>query len=203
MAKNFLVRPINVRPPARINTPSGPNATATATVNAPSVSSQQQAAIQQKRQMKIPATLVPQLAQGGGTPLDSRPVIITPNPFVAYPAPGAAAADVISYLVPAGMFFVVSLLAIIHEGGGFVDGTGNIIWRVKINGAGVKGLSNLSSQVGSWAQPVPMHFSAKENDLIEITVEVPAAAVQPPPAGTTTAARIHGYLYPIAKTQSQ
>ena len=199
-AGNFLERPVNVVPPSRINTPGGPNASPSATVKYAGLSAGHVASLEQKRQTKIRSTLVPELA-GGTVPLDSRPVIITPNPFVAYPAPGAPAVDVISYLVPAGLFFVVNYLAIIHEGGGFVDGSGNIIWRVKINGAGIKGLNNLTSQVGSWAQPVAMQLSAKENDLIEVTVEVPAAAMQPPVPGMTTAARLHGYQYPIAKTQ--
>jgi hypothetical protein len=129
-------------------------------------------------------------------PPNSRPFIVTPAPFPNYPAPGAAATQVIAYACPIGFVAVVNLLAVVHVGGGFVDGSGNVIWRVLVNGAAVKGLANMQSQVGSYAQPNPILIVIQENDILQVTVEVPAA--QPAmPAGTTTAARFQGYVVPI------
>jgi hypothetical protein len=129
-------------------------------------------------------------------PADSRPFIVTPNPFVAYPAPGAGEVVVISYTVPAGLLAVINKLAVVHVGGNPPDGTGNVVWRVKQNGAGVKGMNALTSQVGTYAQPNDFVITAVENDIVEVTVEVPLGQPIMPP-GTRTAARFHGWTYPL------
>lgn len=131
-------------------------------------------------------------------PADSRPFIVTPNPFPAYPAPGAGPIRVIRFVVQPGLMAVINRVSVVHVGGNPPDGTGNVVWRVLINGAGIDGLNNLTSQVGTYAQPNDFVFMAIENDIIEVTVEVPAA--QPPmPVGTTTAARFHGWTYPLVQ----
>lgn len=131
-------------------------------------------------------------------PGDSRPFITTPNPFVAYPLPGAGPIDVITKTIETGLMAVINRLAVVHVGGNPPDGTGNVIWRVLVNGAGIDGLGELTSEVGTYAQPNDFVFMVIENDIVKVTVEVPAA--QPAmPAGTTTAARFHGWTYPLAQ----
>src|SRR5579885_3238536 len=83
-------------------------------------------------------------------PADSSPFIVTPNPFVAYPAAGAGPTTVISFIVGAGLLAVVNKIAIVHVGGNPPDGTGSVIWRVLQNGAGIRGMNNLTSQVGTY-----------------------------------------------------
>ncbi len=140
-------------------------------------------------------------------PGNARPFDFSSVPFVAYPAPGAAAVDVLvknnqAFIVPAGMIAVVEYMAISHWGGDIVDGSGNVVWRVLINGAAVRGLHDLESQFASWAQPNPVKFYAVENDVIQVTVEVPAAKAAMP-AGDSTSARIRGYLFPISSGGQQ
>lgn len=129
-------------------------------------------------------------------PMNSRPFIVTPNPFPVYPAPAAAAITVITYTVPIGQVAIINYLAVVNIGGGFVDGSGNIIWRVLRNGAALKGLNNLQSQVGTYAAPVPVAILGTEGDVLSVTAEVPAAA---PPAAGTTAARFHGFTVPVVR----
>jgi hypothetical protein len=131
---------------------------------------------------------------------DARPFIVDPAPFPNYPLNGQPAIVIISYTVPAGMRAVVKWLSIVNIGGGFIDGSGQVVWRVLVNGAAVKGLHNLQSQVGTYAQPNEVLIALEENDTIEVTVEVPAG--QPDmPAGSTAAARMHGWAYPISEEQ--
>ena len=131
-------------------------------------------------------------------PSDSLPFIITPNPFPAYPAPGAAAVIVISYTVPAGLMAVINALAVVHVGGNPPDGTGQVVWNVLLNGAGINGLNQLTSQVGTYAQPNKFVIRAIENDIVQVTVQVPAG--QPAmPVGTRTASRFHGWTYPLVQ----
>ncbi len=134
-------------------------------------------------------------------PADSNPLIVTPNPFPNYPAPGAGPIPVISYTVPLGMFALITKLAIINYGGAFADGAGNVVWRVLKNGGGIRGISNLTSQVGTYAQPNDTVITLIENDVLQVTVEVPNG--QPAmPAGSTTAARFHGFTLPLAEATS-
>src|SRR5258708_6094966 len=59
---------------------------------------------------------------------------------IVYPLAGAGPAVIVQYVVPKGLLFVNERLAVIHYGGNPPDGTGQVIWRVVINGAAVKGL---------------------------------------------------------------
>ncbi|HZU21569.1 MAG TPA: hypothetical protein VE998_01985 [Terriglobales bacterium] len=144
------------------------------------------------------STISPDLL-AAGTPTDSAPFILrSASPFSAYPAPNAAATVILQITPSAAMLMVIQKLAIVHIGGGFVDGSGNVIWRVLQNGAPVKGLGNLQAQVGTLAQPNDLILLAMPFDIIQVTVEVPNG--QPAmPAGTTTAAAMHGFQYPAQR----
>ena len=129
-------------------------------------------------------------------PADALPFIVTPNPFPNYPAPGADPIVVIQYIVPQGQLGVITKLAVVHVGGNPPDGTGNVIWSVLINGGGVDGLGDLTSQVGTYAQPNDFVIQVIENDIVQVTVEV---INNPMPVGAATAARFHGWTYPLVQ----
>lgn len=131
-------------------------------------------------------------------PADSKPFIITSVPFPAYPAAFAAAVNLFAsdFVVPVGFTAIINKLAIVHVGGGFIDGTGIIIWRVLRNSAGEKGLNNLTAQVGSLQIPNDIVLVLQEGDHFQITVETTALQ-----AGTT-GARISGYFVPVLRRLS-
>lgn len=129
-------------------------------------------------------------------PDHSIPIQVASAPFIVYPLTGAAASTVLTYTVPQGYSGWIIESSIVAIGGGFVDGSGQVIWRVTINGAWVQGYENLFSQIGNWAQPVRFPVQVQENDVVSVTVEVPAG--QPNmPAGSTTGARFIGWLLPV------
>lgn len=134
-------------------------------------------------------------------PPDSRTFILTPSgTFPNYPAPGAAAVNVLTFTVPQGQNAVIEMLSVVHFGGNPPDGTGNVIWRVLVNDAALEGLDALNSQVGTYAQPQAVLIQLVENDVFRITAEVPNGQPAMPP-GTSTAARIHGWTYNIVRSQ--
>jgi hypothetical protein len=126
-------------------------------------------------------------------PADSLPFIVTANPFPAYPAVGATPVVVISYTVPFGMLAVINRLAIVDNGANTI-GNGNILWNVLINGAAVDGLGNLTTPIGTLAQPNDVVFVAHEQDVVEVTVSVTTGA-----AAGTTAAMFQGWTYPLSQ----
>ena len=127
-----------------------------------------------------------------------RPFNITPSPFAAYPAPGAGVTTIISYQVPKGFRAKVTHMAINTWGGQVYDGTGNVVWRVLVNGAAEKGMENMMSQFGTDSNPIPVTIALNENDIISVTVEVPAGQLAIP-GSQTTSARLIGYAVPLSK----
>ena len=145
-----------------------------------------------------PASINPSLANH--QPADSHPFQVNSAPALNYNAPGAGPVTLLTYTVQQGQMAFITSLVIIAIGGGFSDFSGNVIWRCLINAAGVNGLENISAHMGDLNTPVPVQIQLNENDVFQITAEVPAG--QPPmPAGATTAARIQGWSYPLAKVQ--
>ena len=138
-------------------------------------------------------------------PADSDYFTVTPSPFVSYPQVGDTAIPVIVFTVPRSKIAVIRKLAIVHVGGNPPDGTGIVIWRVIRNGGGLRGLSTLTSQYGTYATPKDVSIVCYENDTIQVTVQCPALlpdGVTPnpgPPAGSTTAASFDGFMYPLSE----
>jgi hypothetical protein len=139
-------------------------------------------------------------------PADSEPFSVSPAPFPSYPAvePAGGPVTVIAMTVPRGKLAVLRLLSIVHFGGNPPDGTGRVIWRVLRNSGGLRGLSNLMSQYGTFANPKQVAIFCWELDTISVTVECPAllpggGANPGMAAGTTTAASFDGYFYPLSE----
>lgn len=118
-------------------------------------------------------------------PLRAPPLpLINVSPYVAFPAAGAGPLTLVSFTVPRGMNALLQYLSIFAAGGSnYVDGAANVIWRVLIDDAGVKGLEALMGQFGSASLPLPVAIPLIENSTFKVTVEVPAA--QAVPTGTT------------------
>lgn len=127
-------------------------------------------------------------------PLRAAPLgfVRVTTPYVAYPAPGAAAILLLSYTVPPGLNAILQYMAIFNVGAAFVNGSGNVIWRVLINQAGVKGMENLQSQFGTDGLPLPVAIPLYENDTIQVTVEIPGAQPALPFPANSTGVRFHG-----------
>jgi hypothetical protein len=106
--------------------------------------------------------------------------------------------------VPRSKILIVQTLAIVNVGGNPPDGTGIVIWRVLRNGGGLRGLANLTVQIGTLAAPEEMVIVCYENDTVQVTVEQPAmllsGGVNPGmPGGATTAAAFKGFMYPLSE----
>jgi hypothetical protein len=131
-------------------------------------------------------------------PADADTFYISSAPAAAYPQPGQSAVTVLTYVVPRSKLAVIQRLAVIHVGGNAPDFTGQVIWRVKKNGGGLRGLAGITAQVGTQSNPLPVTLIGVENDTFTVTAEVPVtwAAM---PAGATTAALFVGFTYPLSE----
>jgi hypothetical protein len=118
-------------------------------------------------------------------PLRAPPLpLINVSPYVAFPAAGAGPLTLVSFTVPRGLNALLQYLSIFAAGGSnYVDGAANVVWRVLIDDAGVKGMEALMGQFGSSALPLPVAIPLIENSTFKVTVEVPLGQVAP--TGTT------------------
>lgn len=114
---------------------------------------------------------------------------------IVIPAIGVES-TVFSFQVPQGFNGVIKEIANVFIGGGFTDGSGNILWRVLQNSQAVRGKEAILNSLGSVAQPSRIggggFIRILENDIIALTVANVAVVV----SGQLIGGRLSGWFYP-------
>lgn len=114
---------------------------------------------------------------------------------IVIPAVGVESA-IVTFQVPKGFNGVIKEIANAFIGGGFTDGSGEIVWRVLQNNQAVRGKENLQNSLGSVAAPSRIggggFIRIVENDIVSLTV----LNVSIVPAGQLVAGRLSGWFYP-------
>jgi hypothetical protein len=102
-------------------------------------------------------------AQVTPTPIIQRPWINPPEGFVPYDAANAIAlpnvplaGTVVSFVVPDGQDGVINSFSWNFTGGGFVQGSGDIVVQVQRNGAPVRNFENILVEKGTIGIPRPI-----------------------------------------------
>ncbi len=115
--------------------------------------------------------------------------------YVALPAI-AATATVISYTVPPGRNAIINRVANNFVGGGWVEGSGDLVWRILVDGTpppGATNYDNILGSLGNPASPIPIAgFRIYENQVLTLVVFNSAVVV----AGQRSGGRLMGYNYP-------
>src|SRR5690242_6708594 len=108
----------------------------------------------------------------------------------------AAQVVVLSIRIPQGRNGIIRKVANNYVGGGWTEGSGDVIWKILVDGGPIPGATSYNTilgSLGSPANPVDIAgFRVFENQLL--TVEVLNANVVV--AGQKIGARLVGYLYP-------
>jgi hypothetical protein len=121
--------------------------------------------------------------------------------YTLLPAIGSTAV-IISFKVPIGRNGVIQKVANNFVGGGWTEGTGDVIWRILIDGApppGAMSYDAIPASLGSPANPVGIPgFRIFENQLLTVVgfnnPAGPGGGIVV--AGQRLGARIIGFLYP-------
>ncbi len=121
--------------------------------------------------------------------------------YTLLPAIGATA-TILTFQVPVGRNGVINKVACNFVGGGWTEGTGDIIWRILVDKApppGATSYDSIPSSLGSPANPVAISgFRIFENQVITVVgfnnPGGPNGGVVV--AGQRLGARICGFLYP-------
>jgi hypothetical protein len=115
--------------------------------------------------------------------------------YVNLPAVGATA-TIITFQVPTGRNGIINKVACNFVGGGWVEGSGDVVWRILVDGGTPPGATSYDSilgSLGSPAQPVGISgFRIFENQVVTLVAFNNAVLV----AGQKVGGRLLGYLYP-------
>lgn len=132
-------------------------------------------------------------------PAGSQEFIV--NNSVSYPATINTEIVIAVYSVPAGYVGRLRWVSLVHIGGNPPDGTGQVTWRLRQNGACINGFGNLQFQLGNavgGAFQTPgfpvASIELNQGDVITATVEVSTLQV----GGVSTAAQLHGWVVSAA-----
>lgn len=134
--------------------------------------------------------------------VDASPGAITFNPDKAIPLPDPATIDaiVLSFHVPIGYDGIILAQYNCYRGGGvFVEGSGDIVWRVRVNGRYLRDMGNIQFTLGSPQQlsPCPGGLWVMSGNLVEYVVSAPnGSGSLPLPGQGNILAGLHGWFFP-------
>lgn len=116
---------------------------------------------------------------------------------IATPAPGSSA-TVASFIVPDGWIAVVKGVTNLYQSAGFVNGDGQLIWRIDKDGEYPPGFENIKTNLGNTEQPWPLSGAiiAVSGQLVKYTIAVDAAATCPTGATAPVICGFDGYFVP-------
>lgn len=124
------------------------------------------------------------------------------NPDKSIPLPAAASGDVVvfSFRVPIGFDGIV--LGQYHQYTGlgtFIEGGGDLAWRVKVNGRYLRDMGNMLVSLGSTKQlsPCPGGLWLHSGNLVEYIVTAPnTSGLLPLPGQGNILAGLNGFFFP-------
>ena len=114
---------------------------------------------------------------------------------IATPALGSSLTSVLAIAMPTGWDGVVKAISQNYTGGGFVQGSGDLTWTVRVGGAVVDEYNAVATELGSVQTQVETLIFLSENQLYEHLVSVSAGAGIPI-AGTQIICYARGYRWP-------
>lgn len=103
---------------------------------------------------------------------------------------------IVSYTVPIGRNGIIKKVANNFVGGGWVEGTGQIIWQILLDGTpppGANSYANILGSLGSPASPTEISgFRVRENQVLTLVAQNISVLV----AGQLVGGRLVGFQYP-------
>lgn len=115
--------------------------------------------------------------------------------LVDVPANGAAAVTVVSQTMPSGYTGIVKKIANEALYGGFVDGSGWLIWQIFVDSNAVMNYQDITAQLGALSNPSDTFIEVPSGSTVSWLIQ---SAMQPPPSGAQTLCRLSGWYWPSA-----
>lgn len=116
---------------------------------------------------------------------------------IIVPAAGAGDTLVHSFRVPTGYDGVVTSITNFYTGAGFVEGSGSILWRLKIQNRWARNMGEINTTLGSLQSPCPLFrggIRVFSGQTVYYYVNIPALSGI---AGGRTVCGVFGWYYPL------
>lgn len=134
-------------------------------------------------------------------PIDTMPDNGQPFHYlraVDMPIPGTDDFEVVSFFVPDGWIAVIKAVANMYTNNAFQEGSGDITWRIDVDGTYSPGFDQLETTLGSVQNP--RHISgaiiATSGQKVRYTISHAAASGLPSGASVKTICSFDGYFVP-------
>lgn len=116
-----------------------------------------------------------------------------PSTYITIPAIGVTA-TILQRTVPNGYYSVINQLGNNFVGGGFVDGSGALIWQLTLDNVPYPNFEAIIASLGNPANPSLIGaVTARERQIIRLTVQNVSVVT----AGQLIGGRLSGYDYPL------
>lgn len=126
------------------------------------------------------------------------------NPYdiIGLPSPAAGDTTIFSFKVPIGYDGVLLGHFHVFTGGGFIEGSGDLAWRIAVNDPSPRFLRDCGDMlvtIGRIAfyQTIPGGLQLRSGNVVSYIVNAPNTTGSLPAPGTPSIiAGMHGYFYP-------
>lgn len=117
---------------------------------------------------------------------------------IATPVAGSAETVVLRFKVPRGYNGLIEAIYNEYTGGGFLEGSGDLIWRIRLNSEAVRNYGNIRTTMGSLVVPRPISGGVfvMSDQLVEYTIEHTAGSGLAPGPGTRILCGLRGLFRP-------
>lgn len=159
-------------------------------------------------------TLADNPTVGGGQSqiqVGQRPVVALPSggqsfmqhnvAAVVMPAIGATV-TVVTYTVPLGRYGFITRIANQFVGGGWTEGTGDLLWRLNADGIPIEGYDSLIASIGTMSGPANLDknpIRIYENQIITLDLQ----NVNVVPAAQPLLGLLRGYIFPLEQESEE
>jgi hypothetical protein len=112
--------------------------------------------------------------------------------------PAAISGDVLAlnFQIPVGYDAVISGLVLSYAGAGFVEGSGDLIWRVKLNRRWAKDFGNIQNSLGTVQTPYPTQILAGSLSNVQVYVNAPNTSGGLQPGVIRILVQVLGWWFP-------
>lgn len=117
---------------------------------------------------------------------------------ISLPTPNGNDVAVVSFRVPQGYDGVITALFHNYTGSGFADGSGDLVWRLRIGLRWARDMGDMTIQLGSAQSPYQLHRAGillKDGQLVRYSVaHMPGSSL----SGGRIICGVFGWFYPSA-----
>jgi hypothetical protein len=153
---------------------------------------------QQHRKLDLKRQTCPMIEDWDGRTIPGLGLEFFASASVLTPAPGAGNVQVLTWTPGPGQHGMIYGIVFWYTGTGFVPGSGDIFWRLKVGRAWAQGLGNVSVPLGAPGAPwgIQDYIPVEQGQTAQVIVQVPNLSGNIQVGTSRILAQLLGWTYP-------